>query len=195
MRKYYIFESIYDDYFAQLSSSPDEMNKVDWKIPLGLSVKNEFPSNIKLEFNEMHPGISVPDLVDNTLHFHIVSEKLKNILSDEVVQEIEFLPINIINHKKREEPGMYYIANLIGSVDCVDMENSSYRESNLKPEYFSRIKVLYIDETKVPEDCKLFRLSKMPWVFIIREDLVDVLKNKGIKGFKQIQMGERYTLT
>ena len=64
----------------------------------------------------------------------IVSGKVKAILEKEALTNIEYLPVLIYDQKKRCASSDYYIANILGSIDCLDHEKSEYDRSLIVPE-------------------------------------------------------------
>ncbi|MCY1074003.1 hypothetical protein OV287_05850 [Archangium sp. miwbw1] len=67
-----------------------------------------------------HPGLNVPDLVSNTLGVEIVSSKLKDLLEKESGARAEYVPLRILNHKRRVAAKGCFIANVLEAQDCVD---------------------------------------------------------------------------
>ena len=155
---------------------------------------HRYPDDVRFQMDRMFPGIVVPDIITNVFNYCLVSSNLKTILKKEASAEIEFLLFILINHKGRIADKECYIANVIGTEDCVDASKTVALESKLRPGAFSWLTRLFLDNQKINPEAKLFRLHQMPNIMIIRSDLRDVLNEHGIRGVKYIAMGQECAL-
>jgi hypothetical protein len=121
----------------------------------------------------------------------MISGRLKALLEKEAGVEIEFLPFTLYNHKGRIAAEDCFIANVIGTRDCVDMKRTRGEKSIMSPGEFEAIFLLHLDPASVPPEEKLFRLNVRPNIFIIRDDLRATFEQHGITGIRYIAMGER----
>jgi hypothetical protein len=83
-----------------------------------------------------------------------------------------------------------YIANVIGTIDCVDPAGTEADESYVRPGQFSGLFKLSLDPARIAPRAKLFRIKSKPTVLIIRDDLRSILDENGTSGVKYINMGE-----
>lgn len=180
--KYYPWvEDDEDDSFAWITKDSDFlMHCMDsYLLYEGVSVKSWFPTDSVFQLDDDH-GIRLADSIPNTLNLLIVSEKLKQVLGEKSGADIEFLPVHIRNHKGRIVKEPYFIANILGSVECVDRERSRFRNSEIRPDQVFTFYRLALDASKIPTDAKLFRLKEQTDLVIIREDLgKDILRAGG----------------
>jgi len=118
--------------------------------------------------------------MDNTL---VANIKVKEILEELGVENIEFLPITIWDREKKPIEADYYIINPVGSVEIIDMEKSKYRMGALIKDQIKRIKNLVINRNAVTEKDKLFRATtKLDQIFI-NEEIRQAFIKAGIKGY------------
>ncbi len=132
-------------------------------------MKKWFPENMVFDLSENH-GEKLTDSISNIYRLFIVSEKLKNVLGN-TGEEFEFFPVKIRNHEKKIIDSPYYLANLLGSLACLDKEQSEYVINPMNTDramYFSK---LVLDETKIPKGKKIFRLKEFPELLIVNESL------------------------
>jgi hypothetical protein len=179
------------DTYCLLGKEPPELSKKGWRISKGQPMEHRYPEEVLLEMDEEYPGIVAPDLIRNTLHFTLVSKKLKELFEQEAQAQIEFLPFSILNHKGREAEGSFYIANVLDRQACMDLERSEYRESKLRPGTVKRLFQLHLDHARIDAEAKLFRLHLMPAVIIIRSDLRATLEAADIEGLRYLAEGEK----
>lgn len=172
-----------DDSFAWITKDSDFlMHWMDsYLLHEGISVKSWFPTDTVFQLADHH-GIKLTDSIPNTLHLLIVSEKMKGVLEEKSSAEIEFLPVRIRNQRGRVLQEPYFIANILGTVECVDRERSKFWCSDIRPDQVFHFYRLTLDGEKIPSDAKLFRLREKSNLVIIREDLADDILRAGCDG-------------
>lgn len=190
MREYFILQRGYDPRFCQIRKTAKEIRDADWRIAEGRRMGDHFPGRVTFAMHPASPGIVVPDLVDNTLFYTLVSSRLKALLETESGAEIEWLPFTLVNHKGRVAIDDGFIANVIGKVDCVDRARTAAAKSAYAPSEFLAIDRLHLDPAKIPPDARLFRIAPMPSVMIVRDDLRAQIDGMGATGVAWVAMGE-----
>jgi hypothetical protein len=180
-----------DDAFAWITKDSDFlMHCMDsYLLHEGVSVKHWFPTDTVFTLAEHH-GIKLTDFIPNTMHLLIVSEKLKGVLEEKSGAEIEFLPVHIRNQRGRLVQEPYFIANLIGTVECLDREKSKFRASAIRPDQVFTFYRLVLDESKIPSGTKLFRLKEQTDLILVREDLGKDILRAGCDGMLFQEMDE-----
>lgn len=149
-----------DEDLAWISSDlPPELDDIDPDLSYGESVKNEFPDGIAIDLSEDH-GIKLGDAIPNIHSMLFVGEKLKDILENSGAP-FDFHPIRIRNQRQRIVKKKYYIANLLQHISCLDKKKSEFRMSAILPDQVVRFRQCVLDESKIPEGTKIFRLSEM----------------------------------
>jgi hypothetical protein len=192
MRYFPWVEDDEDDSFAWVTQDSDFlMHCMDsYLLHEGVSVKSWFPTDSVFQLADDY-GVKLTDSIPNTLHLLIVSEKLKGVLEEKSGAEIEFLPVHLRNQKGRLVPQPYFIANPLGSVECVDRERSKFRTSAIRPDQVFHFYRLALDPTRILPDAKLFRLKEKSSLIIVRQDLADDILRAGCDGML-FQLMESY---
>lgn len=172
-----------DDSFAWISKKSDFLMQCmdSYLLREGVSVKSWFPTDTVFQLDDSH-GIKLTDSIPNTLHLLIVSEKLKHALEEKSGAVIEFLPVKIRNQRGRVVQEPYFIANIVGTLECVDRERSKFDTSSIRPDQVFTFFRLALDAAKIPPDTKLFRLKEKSNLVIVREDLADDILRAGCDG-------------
>jgi hypothetical protein len=160
----------------------------------GIRMGNSYPDGYKFPMSKDVPGLRVPDIINNAMGYFMISAKLKELLEQCATTEVEYLRFTLLNHKGRVASDQCFIANLIGTVDCVDVERTVGRPDVLNPGEYSRIKNLFLLEDKIDPDLKLFRIASLPSVLVIREDLKNDLDSAGITGANFVAMGGKLVI-
>jgi hypothetical protein len=112
-------------------------------------------------------GSDFPDFFDTTIP--VMSEKLLTFLVNLGVNNIDEYAVNL-NDKGKKYQG-FFAVNVIGSIDCVDLENSPYRLRFNKPYFTGKI---VIDENKV-KGARFFRLLHGPGLVVVSQEIAEEL--------------------
>lgn len=168
---------------AILSTHPPELDEQAFRFHRGVSLKNWVPAGANYPMSPRWPdNRTLYDFQNNTLKLLVISSRCKTVLEAGPHANLEFLPISIINHRGKVASSDYYIANIIGSVDCMDRERSIFEADPLKPSVIGTCSRLVLQNDKIPDDVELFRLSNAPKTYIIKPSLKERLEAEGLKG-------------
>jgi hypothetical protein len=178
-----ILQAPSDESFCAITQTPPEF--VNFARPArGKSMAGSYPATLDLAMSKLvHPaGLQVGDAVLNGLRYVIVSERLKEVLEARASGPIEFLPFRLINHKGRPMPGLVYIVNVIGCLDCADPARSQGEVSPFKRDNgaFMDCTRLALDERKVPPEATIFRTSLFTPAIFVRDDVRAAIEAKGM---------------
>jgi len=172
---YYPWE--HDEDLAVISRIPASINDHFWKLHEGISCQGWFPEEVLFEVDP-NRGIKLADSIPNSLNLYIVSEKLCEILAA-ADTSFEFLEVGILNTKGKNVGKKYYIANLVGSLMCMDADQSDFEQSNLDKKQVSWFRRLVLDESKIPEDKQVIRLGEMTELLLVSEELAIKIVREG----------------
>jgi hypothetical protein len=155
---------------AWLADVPDALEPVRHKVAFGESAENDLREvEIVSELSPDH-GIKLADSVPNTWSMLVVSDPLRAVLEKTSVK-IEFYSIRIRDLKGRLVKKPYFLANPIGTVDCMDRAQSDYDESKIARWQVRRFRRLVLDVGKIPNDRTIFRLESQRQLILVRKDL------------------------
>lgn len=149
---------------AAIDGLPDDMDALDWMQGKRMTKPDsELVLKLALESGD-YRGHMITGL--STL-FH---EDLKDELEKLNVDNIMYYPVRLLDQNTNTTEGGYLLANIIGLLDCIDME-----KSNTKPwatgigfDFLSMV----IDSEKT-NGAKIFRLKVDPTKIIINQELYD----------------------
>jgi len=186
--RYFILDGEVDNKVCVITEDAEGVER-STKLTSGGALKGIYPENAALYMNEDHPGMRLVDFVANHIRYLIVSEKVKQVLQQEGVENSEYLPVSIYDQKKRLVSSDYFILNVLGTVDCLDHEKSQYKRSRISPERIRHFDKVVLHEDKVPGDVRIFRLKDRPAMIFIRVDLLDAFKKNKLTGFETYRLG------
>lgn len=181
-------------YFILRSDDANPMYCQIWKTPdglprfhrpaRGLRMGEEYPAGVKFQMAPEARGTQVADVIPNAINYLMVSRRMKDLLAQHATGEIEFLPFTLLNHKGRVASDDLYIANVLGTREWADMERSmGARVTTMEGErQFEHLRRLYLKEGEVDPQTNIFRVSAMPKLVLVREDLKNLFEREGLTG-------------
>lgn len=111
----------------------------------------------------------------------VFSDRLCRLLRDMRLTSLQYFPLRIAGAPDSATGGDYWIANVVGVVDCVDRDASDL-------EYFKDgdiefINSLVLDEASIPPGLDIFRLAGRPTLVVVSQALKDAILDAGMTGF------------
>ena len=155
----------------------------------GNPFNDTFPAEAKLQFNLDFPRDTVrTDNLGNTHGILVLSERLCEFLMKRNVTAVEYLPIGILDHKKKLISEKYFIAHTINNVDCLDVAASKAEYSLILPERVDWVGQLVLDPNRVDPERQLFRIKNFADQALVRRDLADAITAAGFTsiGWKEL---------
>lgn len=177
--KYYIFNDMLED--SDLGFQHSEI----WKLPFtrvswvsGAKHKAKIATPIEVQLN---PEFGT-ELLDAYHEFIPVwSDRLINVLRAAGADNIDVYDAIIRDPRTGLETSEYKAVNVLGRVDCVDMEQSAYdSRSERGAREFTK---LVIDPRKTL-GLKIFRLHERPTLLLINEDIKQGIAAAQLKGLR-----------
>jgi hypothetical protein len=114
----------------------------------------------------------------------VCSARVKDFLEAEKVAHLEFLPVTILNHKGRKERAPYFVVNTLGTVDCIDLKKTRWKQHLISPSDIDEVENLTLDESRIDPSRALFRLAKYSVPVVFRADLADKILRAGFTGIR-----------
>lgn len=145
---------------------------------------NEYPVGVKFQMAPEARGTQIGDVIPNAINYLMVSRRMQELLARHATAEIEFLPFTLLNHKGRVASDDLYIANVLGTREWADMERSmGARVTTIEGDrQFEHLRRLYLKDGEVDPHTNIFRVSAMPKLVLVREDLKHLFESEGITG-------------
>ncbi|RKH46210.1 imm11 family protein [Corallococcus sicarius] len=172
-----------DESFAWMDAlRKDPMDGNGYLLTKGVPCKDWFPEGLIFDLSKER-GSKLTDSIPNTSALLVVSAKLKGILEKETPQgTIEFLPVRLRTPRKKTLDTPYFIANVLGTVACMDAKKSDFTMDSIIKDQVQRFRRLVLQEKKIPKDAKIFRLAEQSRLILIREDLGQTIIDEDCTG-------------
>ncbi len=154
-----------------------------WELNDGISRISDFPADVSCRMNPKFPrDIQLSDNLYGA-RVPVISRKLKELLGKEVLHnKVEYLPVQIINHKGRVASKDYFILHPLDVCDCIDVEKSGVGWNQITSNQISSCNSFVLKDEAIPDEYKLFRPKYWGKNILVRRDLVDTLNTAGLTG-------------
>jgi hypothetical protein len=159
-----------------------------WRLQEGQPL-SEWDSEAVAYWAEDGPLTDLPFTVPD---FDLHSPRLKALLEGlGLGSDIQYLPIRVMGEKSGREVGVYYVANFLRRIPCLDLERSIYGRYGEHPEDFEVFpeKIGQISHVwkavlrrKEIGDARLFRVDEWDCIVVVREDVKRAMEEAGITG-------------
>ncbi|MFY0564524.1 imm11 family protein [Archangium lansingense] len=194
MRYYVLTQDLEIEDCAVLSDPPKPIADKVYMFEKGTPLLGWFPADAQFTMDPEFPKARrLCGLQHNTLGLIVVSKEFKTALEEFGCENIEFLPISILNHRGKLASADYFIANVIGLTDCMDREKSTYKNNALIPTQISSCSKLVLREDAIPEQLHFFRLGNAPRIHVVTEKLKQELERRKLTGLLFVPVEEYNT--
>ena len=168
---------------AALDGVPDSIDPSEWLAGKRMSD----PGVLELKFS-LESGKFRSAIIGGFLPlFHV---KFAEVLNSFPVDNIQYYPVKILDQNDGSVEENYLLANIIGLIDCVDLEKSKLK--HWKSGMGFNFESMVIDESKT-NGAKIFRIESDPTKIVITEDLKDFLVSKEILSGVEVVRTEDYS--
>jgi len=167
--------------------------EISWRLaearPFG---EGEWIQEAPAEWDEEGPLTDVPF----SPNFHLVSPRLKALLEGlGLGAEIQFLPVRVVGEKSGREVGVYYVANFLRRIRCLDLERSIYDVYGpdwIRPEQRGQIAGVWkaVLRREAVGEARVFRVEEFDPIVVIREEVKVAMEGAGITGcwFQELEV-------
>ena len=141
---------------------------------------------VVFEYNSLEGNIFT-DYLANLYRWLLVSSVFQQLTKNIIKNQVQYLPVKIIDRFTKEEVDSYCVANIVTIVDALDMENSKYDIFELDDEKIISIEK-YALKGKEIVDKHIFRLKGDTIPIFISETLKKVIEDNDLIGFKFLEV-------
>ncbi len=136
----------------------------------------------------MHEGSEFTDYLANNVGWFIVSKKFKNLI-EKIDEETQFLPVNVVDIKSEKRLGNneYFVANVLGVIDALNLENSNYSVMDLDGEKVYSVRKYAVSTNKIKYK-NVFKLKGDEIPLFVSERFKQLVEESGITGCEFIKI-------
>jgi hypothetical protein len=157
----------------------------DPKLWQGRPALKAWPSNVSfapLSGREWQRLTEYADMLGNSNDVLVVSEAFKQLLEDQRVTGIEFLPVKIHGTAKYPCRIAYWIAHVTKVLDCVDKEKSDVGWTKWGTTMVGTSIRRLVVKSGPPAGVKMFRIKNLLRIFVVTQALAQAIRDAGLSG-------------
>lgn len=177
---FFLWRSEYNEGVCVIKDPPLD---APWELDEGKPRLAEFPEEMPCAMSSSFPKdlALVDNLYGSTLT--VVSARLRDVLlANAPHHRIEFLPVQIVNHKGRSASKDYFVLHPLEIVDCIDQKKSGLEWNQITANLINGCRGLVLNHEAIPESLFIFRLKYWGENIVVRQDLADKLTSAGLSG-------------
>jgi len=155
----------------------------DWKITQGVSVVEEFPDDVRFRMHPERPNDTVlTDDLRNLQNMIVGSDRLAEFLRSQGFDDLELLPVSIINHKKKPIKERYFIIHPLNPISCIDKARSKIEMSPIAPANIAEVYKLALNEKQIDNGRQVFRVAGLGGPIFVSRKLAAKLDKEQFSG-------------
>ncbi|TQV76399.1 hypothetical protein FLL45_00070 [Aliikangiella marina] len=181
MRQYTLIEGS-----PAIDGVPDNVDSLEWI--QGKAMTNPSDEGPLILDLALESGDYRGDIIDGFLTLY--SDELKDALEKFGIDNVKFYPVRLRDQDTNETEGGYWLANILGLLDCVDLNKSKVKPwtTGIGYDFLSMV----IDESKT-NGLKIFRLKDDPTKVIISEEVKAHLESSDCLYGVELTLTEDYS--
>lgn len=186
-----------DDYWVWLACSEKDSAIIksfpndgpdDWELLEGDPIAEQFPEAVKLKFSPSRPdNIRLYDFVNNTLLLRIVSKRVRAIFDQFSIDQVEYIPVEIMDHKGNLASNDYFLMNVMDTQPIIDMKRSKYEMCMIEEDQISDFDEIRLSTEQTDKDARIFRSDRQASLYFMTDDVVQAIKAAGLTGLKVVK--------
>lgn len=132
-------------------------------------------------------GAVLTDYLANVHRWLAVSSAFKQLTKELINDEVQYLPINLLDRDTKSDVGTYYVANIIEVVDALDLENSKYDVFELDDEKIFMVEK-YALKGKEIIGKHIFRLKGDTVPIFVSDTIKKIIEENELVGFRFLEV-------
>jgi hypothetical protein len=161
----------------------------DWQLMDGVSLPAGLPAKARFPMDPDYPDdVMLTDNLYNIELLIVASQKLRDLVESADPAKVEYLPVPIVNHKKRAIKEPYFIMHPIEPVDCLVVDACDPTWDSIDKTAITRVKQLVVDAQRIPADRLLFRPKAFPDAILTHRRLADKIDAAGCTGVRWVEI-------
>jgi hypothetical protein len=180
---YYVLEYYEGDLAAaEILSRPRIPGHENIELDVGARVAVELPV-IEFVKTANNPG-ELLDYVNTMFPGEVISTKFRAALEAAGVENVDYYPARILDETTGRIHDDYWVANIVGVVQCMDRELSVYTPMAASPDLVREIEELHLSYPRV--NGKMFRLDEWFPLILVEESVRESIEANGLRGVRLV---------
>lgn len=132
-------------------------------------------------------GSILTDYLANVHRWFIVSDNFRQVTRNIIENQVQYLPVKVIDKLTKSEAGTYFAANIVTAIDALDLENSKYDVFELDDEKIISVEKYALKSSEIV-DKHIFRLKDDTIPIFVSETLKKVIEDNDFIGFEFLEV-------
>jgi hypothetical protein len=166
-----------DDSLVYVEDFVEGINMQSWRIFKGERLAPVYPADARIALRKENRGAKLTSFIGNTMSMLLVASDIKRLIENVCGGlDVEYLPVTILDQRKRAHGKGYYIVNPMGVLDCLDLDKSDIEWTDDQPPEVVGVEELVLSRKKMKGAPELFRIREEPSNYVFGPKLADALK-------------------
>lgn len=149
----------------------------------GLPCAADFPADVCVRMNPDFPNDTLlTDCLTSRGGELVVSQPMIEFLQQQKLPHVEYLPVQVLDHRGRSVEEAYSVVHPISPVDCLDLDACAPTWSSSAPDQIMFVETIVLDPKRIDPTRPLFRPAAYTAVKIIHRSLADALTSAKFTG-------------
>ena len=142
--------------------------------------------NVVFEYNSEEGNI-LTDYLANLYRWFVVSDDFRQLTQNIIENQVQYLPVKVIDRFTNSEVDSYFVANIVTIVDALDLENSKYDVFELDDEKIISVEKYALIGNEIVGK-HIFRLKDDTIPIFVSETLKKAIEDNDFIGFKFLEV-------
>ncbi len=143
--------------------------------------------NVVFEYNSTK-GSVLTDYLANLYRWPIVSSFFRKLTYELIKNQVQYLPIKVIDNFTKVEINSYYVVNIVKTIDALDLEKSKYDIFELDDKKFISVEKYALRDNKIC-GVHIFRLKEDVIPIFVSDSIKKIIESNNLVGFKFLEVG------
>jgi hypothetical protein len=177
---YRLFETLgdtNDESLVFVEDFVEGINMQSWRVYKGERLAPVYPPDARIALRTENRGAKLTSFIGNTRNLLLVSGDVARLIESVCgAADVEYLPVTILDHRKRPHGKGYRIVNPLAVFDCLDLDKSEIEWSDDEPRELIGVDEFVLSREKMKRAPQLFRIREDPARYVFGPRLADALK-------------------
>jgi hypothetical protein len=152
------------------------------RLLMGVSLADDMPTNLQFTADPDYPNdLLMLDSFGNTQSVIPISPKLKTFLEQKNIPNLEFIPVDMLDHKGRVIT-QYFLLHSTEVIDAIDKDETDLEVDDLNEEMYDSVDDLTLIDESVPSHIQIFKVKGLYDVTCISKALAQEIDDNGFTG-------------
>lgn len=142
--------------------------------------------NVVFEYNSEEENI-LTDYLANLYRWFVVSDDFRQLTQNIIENQVQYLPVKVIDRFTNSEVDSYFVANIVTIVDALDLENSKYDVFELDDEKIISVEKYALRGNEIVGK-HIFRLKDDTIPIFVSETLKKAIEDNDFIGFEFLEV-------